>query len=80
MSREGYGLRLCERYTGWLVEGFKGDLDRIVEVVQGGVEVGGEDAKELIVCADIKFLRIDGLLMRNLTAMVEVEVEAEVEV
>ena len=76
---EGCGLRLCERCVGWLVERFEGDLDRMVEVVQGGMEVGGEDAGELIVRADVEFLRMDGLLMRNLTAMAEAEAEAEVE-
>lgn len=76
---EGCGLRLCERCVGWLVERFEGDLDRMVEVVQGGVGVGGEDARELIVRADVEFLRTDGLLMRNLTAMAEAEAEVEVQ-
>ena len=74
---EGCGLRLCERCVGWLVERFEGDLDRTVEAVQGGMEVGGEDARELIVRADVEFLRMDGLLMRNLTAMAEAEAEVE---
>ena len=76
---EGCGLRLCERCVGWLVERFEGDLDRMVEVVQGGMEAGGEDARELIVRADVEFLRIDGLLMRNLTAMAEAEAEVGVQ-
>lgn len=76
---EGCGLRLCERCVGWLVERFECDLDRMVEVVQGGVEVGGEDGRELIVRADVEFLRTDGLLMRNLTAMAEAEAEVEVQ-
>lgn len=76
---EGCGLRLCERCVGWLVERFECDLDRMVEAVQGGVEVGGEDGRELIVRADVEFLRTDGLLMRNLTAMAEAEAEVEVQ-
>ena len=76
---EGCGLRLCERCVGWLVERFEGDLDRMVEVVQGGMEVGGKDARELIVRADVEFLRMDGLLMRNLTAMAGAEAEVGVQ-
>ncbi len=66
----GCGLQLCELCITQLMEDWEGDLQRMIQKALNDTKLGTADPDRLMGWrADIEFLLMDGLLMRNMLAV-----------